>query len=111
MKTRILLRKVLTILLSIYVLALAVTPCVDTADTDPHVMVLTEAHADMDNPVAHAECTPFCTCTCCGIVISVNDIPVYPSFGIKANFADNFPLHDSSPREYHHSVLEPPQLV
>ncbi|MBC9796729.1 DUF6660 family protein [Sinomicrobium weinanense] len=104
-------RRILTILLSVYVLGLAVTPCADTARTDPHDMAFTESHADMDHPVSHMECTPFCTCTCCGVVISVDDIPVYTSFEIRENFADNFPLHNSSPRRYHHSFLEPPQLV
>ncbi|WP_367890608.1 hypothetical protein [Sinomicrobium kalidii] len=93
-------------------LVLAVTPCADTAEPDPHGLALVETHSDLDNTtVGHMECTPFCTCACCGIVISVENLPVYPDFRTVENFTDNFPLHTSFPREYHHSVLQPPQLV
>ncbi|MGS2741417.1 DUF6660 family protein [Sinomicrobium sp. M5D2P17] len=105
-------RKVLTILLSLYVLALSVTPCSDTVTPDPHDGSLKEVHCDVDSTdVGHLDCTPFCTCACCGIVISLEALPVYPDFKTVGNYTDNFPLHYSLPREYHHSVLQPPQLV
>lgn len=111
-KNRISLRKAWTILLSLYVLALAVTPCGDTLVPDPHDLTLSEVHYDMESGDGHhTGCTPLCTCACCGIIVSIEDLPVYFTPEISEYYLDNFPLPHSFLRGYNHTVLQPPQFV
>ncbi|RAV27580.1 DUF6660 family protein [Sinomicrobium soli] len=104
-------QKTLTVILSLYLLALAVMPCADRAEPDSHATVLTEAHCDAGSAAGHLECSPLCVCACCGIVVSVEELPVFPGLYAAEVFTDNFSHYTLSPKGYYPSLLQPPRTV
>lgn len=66
--------KVLTFILSLYITALSIVPCSDgieqcrdNGETEISVLQHEHNHSDHENDL----CTPFCTCACCGSLITL----------------------------------------
>jgi hypothetical protein len=63
--------KVLSIILTIYVIALTLYPCADDIGLDVH-------RTEVSQPVGNSHdhdcdlCSPFCTCNCCGRTVQVS---------------------------------------
>lgn len=65
-------KSVFSLLMSVYVLLLSVLPCTDVGlpirDSNQPTQVTADHHThDTDRPVGD-QCSPFCSCTCCGTV-------------------------------------------
>lgn len=65
----------LSFILSLYVLALSVVPCLDDASYDVNSFGVEISHTSHDHNHDNSNesdlCTPFCTCACCGSLITV----------------------------------------
>jgi hypothetical protein len=74
--------KIVAVILSLYIIALTMVPCVDNHLTGSEAATeLCQKNNDSDIDL----CSPFCTCDCCGTIISFellvffNSITVTPS--------------------------------
>jgi hypothetical protein len=65
-------KRLLSVALSVYVLTLVLTPCVDNLipgqETQCTQVVATHSDSHADH---HDSCSPFCTCSCCNISMEV----------------------------------------
>ena len=61
--------KFFTIILSIYILVLSLSPCGDVVDCKDHANTKTEHTGDKHDHKTE-NCSPFCICACCGQVFS-----------------------------------------
>jgi hypothetical protein len=104
-------RQILTLLLSVYLLALMVLPC---NDDHSHAQVTTEnqiAQADNHHDDVDA-CSPFCVCACCTTPIMVQQIIAFESLPAIIPYnreVNSFYMPVAS--TYSGSIWQPPQLV
>lgn len=67
--------KALTIILSIYLLGLSLWPCADEplppGGKTWRSMVSSATNPDSEQSHQHDACTPFCTCACCAVTITI----------------------------------------
>lgn len=65
--------KVFTFILSFYIVALSIVPCADGLDHDSDNSVselsLKQEHDHSEDD--QDDCTPFCTCVCCGSLLAM----------------------------------------
>ncbi len=62
--------KFFTVIFSVYILVLSLSPCIDDDDCIKHNNNKTEqTHNKQDNKTEN--CSPFCICSCCAHIISV----------------------------------------
>ncbi|MFD0964265.1 DUF6660 family protein [Pseudofulvibacter geojedonensis] len=102
--------KVLTFLLSIYILALNLVPCEDI-DTDCN-KAETEISKDIDSSHQHIDndlCSPFCSCQCChihAISFMANNFMV-----VKIDvFTEVFYHFKGLEKDFNSAILQPPQI-
>ncbi len=75
--------KFLTYLFSLYILALSIMPCSDLQNECSELNTKSSHNQKHDHQTDHEDsCSPFCTCSCCGMVIAFNFENT--SFRIKA---------------------------
>ena len=102
--------KVLSILLSIYVLYMVSLPCVDEAiDFNKNfVEVTTTHHHHHDNNQSDA-CSPFCVCSCCSVTVDLTSF-VFESNPDRTVQLQLIPYYKESFSYYFHPIWQPPQL-
>ncbi|MFC6269488.1 DUF6660 family protein [Frigoriflavimonas asaccharolytica] len=106
--------RLFTFFFSIYLFALAVVPCADAmtiheqfsqnsefSQTDQH----SENHQDL--------CTPFCTCSCCGISLDIKFASVFLKFPeAKSEFYKIIANRQTSLfSNYNGSIWQPPKIT
>ena len=102
--------KVLAFILSLYVVALTLTPCVDRLP-DKHAVNnnMTLPCSEQHHQEGADHCSPFCTCNCCATPVIIQDFSVhfecYP-FMRRQEFA-NVSHQVSSPVI---AIWEPPKI-
>ncbi|WP_116125321.1 hypothetical protein [Lewinella sp. IMCC34183] len=63
--------------MALLLVVLSLFPCQDLAAND--VVTGSDAHHENDAPADHDDCTPLCSCACCGTVVTVfGSAPVAP---------------------------------
>ncbi len=98
--------KIIAFILSILIFGQAMTPCSDGNTCDEEHISHTHDHSQDEQD----HCTPFCTCTCCGITIMMplNDAHVYYEnqvrFSYQFHFQFNYNFKDS------HRFWHPPAV-
>ncbi len=104
--------KILAFILSLYILALNLTPCEDSVEVDvidskiemTQNGDINESHSDLDL------CSPFCQCQCCHIHTTTSS----PSdFVLVLNkISTEIILHfDSLGKDIHISIFQPPKYT
>ncbi|MBK6819564.1 MAG: hypothetical protein IPH78_07780 [Bacteroidetes bacterium] len=105
-------KKVLTLLFSFYLLALAVMPCSDKDDckymsADQSTYTTTD-HSDHDSDTEN--CSPFCMCACCGQTFSSSFTNYSLALHVPVS-VEKFPLYNASfASEVYLSIWQPPKL-
>ena len=105
--------KSITILLSIYLLLLALLPCGDRLecnDSDSRSTSISETQHDEHQHETEI-CSPFCICACCGQLVN---IPSTTSFLVKAILTKTQlqPSHrEKFLTEPYYAIWQPPKLV
>ena len=101
--------KVLTLIFSFYLLAMAVRPCSDCDFQDvKRDIYTTSEHSDHES--GNENCSPFCICACCGQ--SITNI-FYPStiYRLKPVVEEIFPIYYTSFfSEVYLSIWQPPKI-
>ncbi|MAU14451.1 MAG: hypothetical protein CMH46_02805 [Muricauda sp.] len=103
--------KIITFILSFYILSLNAVPCSDTGVPVNDSQVEFTMDADMDS--SHNDvtdfCSPFCTCHCCHVHTINFGLPDFEP--IVMGFPFEPIIHfDNLGKEYTHSLLQPPQV-
>lgn len=105
--------KYLTILLSIYILALSFVTCSDTIVNTLHDEDVIELAQDFDHGNhSHSDeadfCSPFCSCQCCQVTV---DIFHFPTFNLGAELLlleEISSIHHDISQEILQSLYQPP---
>jgi len=104
-------RQILTLLLSVYLLALMALPC---NDDHSHTSVTTEnqiAQADNHHDDIDA-CSPFCVCACCTTPIMVQQLISFDSLPFITPYnREVTSFYAPVTATYSGSIWQPPQLV
>jgi hypothetical protein len=103
---------------SLYFLALSCLPCTDNGYEVVPPRYQTENirqndHDHEDHSHCKDLCSPFCTCTCCGITISFQKTFSYIATHrptILPIVVENFSYQSSNSLQYLQGVFQPPQL-
>ena len=104
-------RQILTLLLSVYLLALMVLPCNDdhshtSVTTEKQIAQADEHHNDID------ACSPFCVCACCTTPIMVQQLITFESLPFITPYNRELnSFYTSVTASYSGSIWQPPQLV
>jgi hypothetical protein len=95
-------------MLAIIVLTLTVTPCSDsqTCDSDAISMSFDHDHSEDTND----QCTPFCTCLCCGAHIASNDLIALQALIESPNFKYSHSYSFEYSFDYLNAIWHPPTL-
>jgi hypothetical protein len=102
--------KVLTLILTLYILVLIAIPCVDrlfegTSHTTEHAGSAGHNHENEED-----HCSPFCDCNCCGtLVLSIETIVLPEAAAIPAKVVFWYPTKFIS--EPYRSIWLPPELI
>lgn len=100
-------------ILAIYITALAILPCSDGYITGCFTDLINE-HTEIQNHSDHShdheddDCTPFCTCICCGSVISMSITNIFflDRIGLLSIYRFNYSFNYSL--DYSDIVWHPP---
>jgi len=102
--------KLITFILSIYILALNFTPCQDIEVIDNKAQIEIAQNADTIIGNTGLElCSPFCTCHCCHIDASnfnLAEITLVPN----VYSTDIFSHFERLGEDIQHSLLQPPKV-
>ena len=104
-------RQLITLLLSVYLLALMALPC---NDDHSHTLISTEDQfAQTGNHYNDTDaCSPFCVCACCTTPIMVQQIISFESAPFIALYNRNVnSFYTPVTSSYFGSIWQPPQLV
>tara|TARA_B100000809_G_scaffold110921_2_gene109489 strand:+ start:19143 stop:19469 length:327 start_codon:yes stop_codon:yes gene_type:complete len=105
--------KHLTILLSIYILALSFVTCSDAVASTLHDENVTEFAQDIDHgDHSHSQevdfCSPFCSCQCCQVTVDVFPFHAYTLIP-ERNISDLISsFHNNISQEVFDSLYQPP---
>ncbi|HET8735645.1 MAG TPA: DUF6660 family protein [Pricia sp.] len=100
--------KLITVILSIYFLALNFMPCADSGSKDGDCQVVSVIGHDADHDQDCQQCSPFCQCHCCHS--HVIDLGLALFQAIQPNISqENFAHFDSLGKEIPLSFLQPPR--
>jgi hypothetical protein len=106
-------KKVLTLLFSFCLLALAVMPCSDNDDCkyehkEKTSNFATTDHSDHDSDTEN--CSPFCMCACCGQSFSNSFVTFSLSLHSPVSL-EKFPIYNTSfVSEVYLSIWQPPKI-
>ena len=100
--------KLVTLILSLFLLGLSIAPCSDVPKSD-NMEISLSSQGDHDHREAEDLCSPLCVCHCCHSHLVVNQV------FINELGALTFPLHrttytDPITSGYISSILQPPQV-
>lgn len=103
-------RKIITGLLSAYLLMLMVMPC-----SDAHAQIVTTSHAQisqLDNDHHDVElCTPFCVCSVCAAAIVLQPTVEFEAIQFDPYFKEASNFYSFIASSFFGSIWQPPQLV
>lgn len=101
--------KLISLILSIIILTLAFVPC---AEADMISVGSTEQteHEHTDGDHEHDDCTPFCSCDCCGVPIVVPVLFWFEVNEFECNFSFSFYYSFQYSFDYTDGVWYPPTL-
>lgn len=97
-------------LLSVYILMLISIPCIDRPDED-HIVQTENASTCNHHHHEGNQCSPFCTCNCCGTPAIYQDFRItFDGYSyVEKSFFNNY---KSAVISCHHSsIWQPPQQV
>ncbi|MBA8986866.1 DUF6660 family protein [Sphingobacterium cellulitidis] len=106
--------KFISSILMIYVLVLTLIPCSDhigEIHTHDHNKVSHQNHEKEDTNGTEDSCTPFCTCSCCGISLTAASFHIFQ----LENPAESFNHTELQEKEYplvtkyQENIWQPPQ--
>ncbi len=100
--------KLITVILSIYFLALNIVPCSDAEDTKDDSQVVSGIDNNGDHDQTCDLCSPFCQCHCCHCHTVHIEIVVFEPLGPIIS-RENFSHFDSTEKEFHLSLFQPPR--
>ncbi|WP_317236517.1 DUF6660 family protein [Allomuricauda sp. F6463D] len=103
--------KIVTLILSFYILALNVLPCSDTSfpTNDSQMEIVLDGHTDHPEDGTSDLCSPFCTCHCCHAHTIDFGIPNFKPLTPEISLEPCIHF-DNITKEYTHSLLQPPQV-
>ena len=107
-------RQLLTLLLSVYLLALMGVPCRDDhSHTTTTTIAVEKQLAQEDNHGHEADnCTPFCVCACCTTPIVVQQLFTFQPVIFHAPYNRNvISFYQPVASSYFGSIWQPPQIV
>ncbi|QYJ69347.1 DUF6660 family protein [Flavobacterium litorale] len=103
--------KIVTLILSFYILALNALPCSDTEVSVNNSQIEFVMDVDMDD--SHNDvtdfCSPFCTCHCCHVHTVHFEIPDFEPLITEVSLESCIHF-DNVSKEFIHSLLQPPQV-
>lgn len=102
--------KILAILLSVFMLFLAVEPCGDAVNQESHLE--TTAQAPDHSQDQTDNCTASCYCSCCGTVIYIDQIATFGIFSknlISTQLSSAYLV--SYQFDFHTGIWQPPQDI
>ncbi|MGY0392202.1 DUF6660 family protein [Bizionia sp. KMM 8389] len=101
--------KFVTIIFSIYVLALNIIPCEDTIVVSNDVEVaITQLEIDHHEHQEVDMCSPFCICQCCQI--NITQFQFYSvQFYLENITTQDFFYLNKSEKDFLNSILQPPR--
>ncbi|MEZ4809065.1 MAG: DUF6660 family protein [Allomuricauda sp.] len=101
--------KFLTIILTIYFLALNVVPCSDSGNASDDCQTVSVVDFDGDHGDDCELCSPFCQCHCCHVHTIHFGIAKFEL--LRATIPqDNFAHFDSIGKDITFSLFQPPQV-
>ncbi|MDN3677677.1 hypothetical protein QWY90_10145 [Flavobacterium paronense] len=103
--------KILTLILSFYLIGLSCMPCADgeAFSTSKKVAISNQSTPHHDNDV----CSPMCVCSCCGCQgFSLNNTFSYSLISIKTIIDNKVPEYKSVfASNFFGSIWQPPQIA
>lgn len=108
--------KWLTLILSIYLLGLSLWPCADELlipDGQARQSMVSSATESEQSHHQHDACTPFCTCACCAVTITVAprfQYSLLPTVEIVPIAVATFFYASAQPLGAITAIWQPPQL-
>ena len=104
------LMRIIPFILSIYVLALSIIPCSDsiTCSDDDYNVELSQTEHSINHSDHHDFCTPFCTCACCGTLVSAPSTDLIDEVKTSASGTYIFPYRFNYFFEYTEGIWHPP---
>lgn len=103
--------KNIIIILSLFILGLGLSPCADMTIDD--MLFPAEQHDHfMDNDEqSEDECTPFCSCQCCGIFITIHDVIQVEEEKCIFDYSYIFHYDNQYKWEYLTTIWQPPACI
>lgn len=106
------LMRILTFILSFYIGALSIVPCSDGMTQDsahPNLEVSTDGH-NHDHSDHQDDCTPFCTCVCCGSIVTLPFLQslIGKNFALSTEYSSQYNCNYSF--DYSEGVWHPPSI-
>lgn len=100
-----------SIILSLYFITLLCIPCHDSINVhvDNENALESAAH---DHTEHQDTCSPFCTCSCCGISVSIAALPNYSNTSVaKPNSVEKIIFENTNLiTQYLESIWQPPKV-
>ncbi|SDW48237.1 hypothetical protein MKD41_08840 [Lutibacter sp. A64] len=101
--------KFIAFILSIYILALNFTPCVDNSEIDDNVKTeISQTNGDEHQHQDSDLCSPFCMCHCCHINVIQFQF-TYTKLDVNNYYTQNFFYLNGLETNYSTSILQPPR--
>jgi len=101
--------KFLTIILSLYFLALNVVPCSDSAQANDDAQDVSVVDFDGDHDQDLELCSPFCQCHCCHV--HTIDFGIVEFQLLQTEISnENFAHFDKLGKDFTHSLYQPPKV-
>ncbi|WP_434086990.1 DUF6660 family protein [Sphingobacterium faecium] len=103
--------KILVYILSLYFIALTLIPCADQVQVFSYGQETGARHVNHEDLNHTDNCSPFCICSCCSIVLNIEPITAISFVVIflhskgEIAYENNFYSFNDS------SIWQPPQLV
>lgn len=99
--------KIFAIILSLTIFSMSLVPCADGA-----VSIHDDASVVDENHDQHEEddCTPFCSCDCCSVSVTVPQIPILPVVEVEQNYYFSFLYSFHYSFDYEQGVWRPPNF-
>jgi hypothetical protein len=104
--------RLFTLILSICIVALATVPCSDSlgqhaSKTETNLSVSQDNH---DHSKHNDDCTPFCSCACCGSIFNIPNSLALIEVRIAISNSYLFPYNSDYSFDYSEGIWHPPSL-
>ncbi len=102
--------KFVAIIISIFIFYMVSVPCVDEViHIEKSILAKSTPQGNPCSPSEHDACTPFCVCSCCGVVVVIANIyfDSQPIFAFKTVFLS---FNKTFTSNFFQSFWQPPKL-